>query len=63
MTFCSNNENVSPNLSMLLVFLYANSRFAVLGCNVSTANYEGRLYSKIILKTQKYFELNFNVRI
>ena len=44
MTFCSNKWNVSPNLPMILVFLYANSRFAVFGRNVSTANYEGRLY-------------------
>ncbi len=36
--------NVTPNFPIVLDFLYANSRFAVFAQDVSTANYEGRLY-------------------
>ena len=36
--------NISLNLPMVLDFLYANSVFEVFSWNVSTANYEGRLY-------------------
>jgi len=45
LTFSVEIQNLSPNLCFLLDFLYANSIFAVFGQNVSTANYEGHLYS------------------
>ena len=38
-----------PKLRLLLVFLYANSRFADVCWNLSTANYEGHLYFSISL--------------
>ena len=48
LTFDSKYWNLSPNFPIVLDFLYANSAFAVFAWNVSTANYEGRLYISII---------------